>query len=263
MKRTRYYWSLIVSISKASFMSQIIYRTNGMMAFANMAVRILVFIFIYQIAFTNTSSISGWTKEEMFLFYGVFLLVDSIFDTFFSGSLQKVPEYIENGTLDQIISKPTNPIFLITFREFYYFKIVNIILSLGIIGLAWTNLKIDFSTINFLSFLILVSLGTMIYYSINLILATVSFHTVHTPFSELLESVGGIMRFPFNIFNSGIQFAFTFILPLIFVVTIPVEALLGIYSNITFLAPIIAIILLFLATKFWNFSLKKYTSASS
>ena len=244
-------------------MTRLAYRLNGLLIFVNMSLRFLMVVFLLQIAFLKTNAIAGWTKPEIFLFYGVFLLVDSIFDTFFAASLQKIPNLIEDGDLDFVLTKPANSLFIISFKEFYLLNFLNIIFSAIVISYAIKNLNIILLPINIILFAILIILGAIVYYSIYLILATISFHTIHTPFTELLESISGIMRFPLNIFGDKIKFIFTFILPLIFVVTVPAEAFMGLLSNLTILAPLMTALVFLVALKFWNFSLKRYSSASS
>lgn len=263
MKSFFYYLKVLYAIAKASVMARLAYRLNGILIFVNMAVRLLIVIIFLQIVFERTQSVGNWTKPEVFLFYGVFLLADSIFDTLFAASLQKIPEYVEDGDLDLILVKPANPLFLISFKELYLFNIVNIIFSILVINNAFQTLGLSLTFLNFIYFSILLIMGLTVYYSIYLILSTVSFYTIRTPFSEMLETLSGIMRFPLNIFGDGLQRFFTFVLPLIFVVTVPAKVLLGIFDKITLISPLAAIVLFCIAIKFWNFSLKRYSSASS
>jgi ABC-2 type transport system permease protein len=60
------------------------------------------------------------------------------------------------------------------------------------------------------------------------------------------------------------RFFFTFIIPVAFLTTIPAESILG-RTNISWVvgSGLLALGLLFISARFWQFALKFYTSASS
>ncbi len=263
MKRILYYLNAFRAIGKASLMQRLAYRLNGVLIIANLTANVIVVIALLEITFSRTNVVGDWTKPQIFLFYGVFLLIDSIFDAFFGSSLQKISDLIEDGNLDLVLTKPANALFLVSFRDFYVIQIINIIFSFLIVGYAFQQLGIALALTQIVIFIFLILSGLMIYYSIYLILATISFYTIRTPFTELLESLTGVMRFPLNIFGNSVKLLFTFVLPLIFIVTVPAQVLLGSIDHLTFIAPIVAALLFTIAIKFWKLSIKRYSSASS
>ena len=71
-------------------------------------------------------------------------------------------------------------------------------------------------------------------------------------------------QYPPEIFSQSIQYFFTFIIPVMIIVSIPVKAMLG---NLSLLwgvfALLYALIFIFIVFYFWQSSLKRYSSASS
>ena len=73
-----------------------------------------------------------------------------------------------------------------------------------------------------------------------------------------------VARYPAAIFNPLMRFVFTFIIPFAMMGFVPAEVMLGRISPLNLLWPIfLAVLFLFLSHWFWNFSLKRYSSASS
>lgn len=70
-------------------------------------------------------------------------------------------------------------------------------------------------------------------------------------------------QYPIDIYNKFIKILITVILPFAFVSYYPTMDYLGINTYMTYLSPIIAIILWIVAVKLWNFALKKYRSTGN
>lgn len=81
---------------------------------------------------------------------------------------------------------------------------------------------------------------------------------------DLFHEISQVGRVPVYVFQRGMRFIFTYIIPVAFIATFPVQVLLGRSDpKITVLALVLALISFFLSQKFWNFALKHYSSASS
>ena len=76
-----------------------------------------------------------------------------------------------------------------------------------------------------------------------------------------LTSLG---RFPIDIFRQPLRGILTYLLPVGIMISLPAKALMGLVSaSGVFFSFVLGLALVFLAIKFWNFALTKYTSASS
>jgi ABC-2 type transport system permease protein len=71
-------------------------------------------------------------------------------------------------------------------------------------------------------------------------------------------------RFPIGAYPAAYRFFFTFVIPVVFLTTIPAETLLGRVNPLWVVGGgCLAVILLLLSNRFWQFALRFYTSASS
>ena len=71
-------------------------------------------------------------------------------------------------------------------------------------------------------------------------------------------------RFPIDIYKEPIRSVITYLIPVGIMITLPAKALLGLVSPIGILESFgLGVVMIFLAIRFWNFAIKKYSSASS
>ena len=71
-------------------------------------------------------------------------------------------------------------------------------------------------------------------------------------------------RFPIDIYKEPLKGILTYLIPIGIMISLPAKALMGLVSLPGVLWSLgLGVIALFLAIKFWNFALTKYTSASS
>ena len=71
-------------------------------------------------------------------------------------------------------------------------------------------------------------------------------------------------RFPINAYSPGFRIFFTYVVPVVFLTTVPAEAMLGRMTTGWLLTSVILATGLFVAARiFWLIALRSYTSASS
>lgn len=76
-----------------------------------------------------------------------------------------------------------------------------------------------------------------------------------------LESLG---RFPVDIYKEPLRAIITYFIPIGIMITVPAKVLMGIIGPMGVVGSLaLGILAFYLATRFWNFALTKYTSASS
>jgi ABC-2 type transport system permease protein len=82
--------------------------------------------------------------------------------------------------------------------------------------------------------------------------------------TEVLRGLLEAGRYPLTAYPAAFRFFFTFIVPVLFMTTVPAQIALG--RDAWFLVGVsglLAIGLLYLSNQFWRFALRFYTSASS
>ena len=95
-------------------------------------------------------------------------------------------------------------------------------------------------------------------------IAATSIWFVKTGTTEVLRTLLASGRYPLSAYPPALRFLFTFLLPVAFLTTVPVEILLGqMQAGALILGVLLATTFFALSRSFWLFALRHYTSASS
>lgn len=222
-------------------------------------------IIMIQILFTQVKQLNGWSREEVLFLLGAYRVIKSICDVLYIHSLISLVSIVRNGELDYFITKPVNTQLLVSFRKVSLTDVINVIPGLAIMFYAGNLMHLNFGLGQVLIFVLGSFLGMVILYSLLFIVACLVF------WSGQFKSMGDIvliltepMSVPIGVYGPVIAQILTFVLPLVFVVTVPVEIFLGKTAEFyLFGGAFAALSSLLVSTWVWNYSLKHYTSASS
>jgi len=218
-----------------------------------------------EVVFRHTSALAGWDKGEIYLMTLFWILADELAMMIFGANLPQLPDTITDGKLDIYLTKPMSALFAISTKIFLVRSLYRFIME--IIILAAVIWKFDFAfNLLYVFFSILLGLaGIFVLYSFTLMLNTLAFwlhriDNVNVAIS-VLTSLG---KYPVEVLPRTMRIlAFTAI-PIAFTAYIPVAALTGRSSWHGILYALVFAGLFFWgAVKFWNFALKRYSSASS
>lgn len=227
---------------------------------------LLSFVIFIEIIFKNTDSVGTWNKGQIFMLFGTFLTVRSLMDILFTQNLGKIPELVRMGTMDFVLTKPVPSLFYVSARYLSLDELGSLAGAFGVIAYSVWLLKLQPSFLQFGAWMLLVLLGLVTLYSIQLLMMTLSFWLVRIDnISALTDTVVFIARYPPDIFPRLLGFFISYIVPLAFVAAIPASVLLGKRAAGPSLLAAFGIMALFLtvANVFWRFATRSYTSASS
>ena len=196
---------------------------------------------------------------------GVFYVILGFVAMFMSPSLNKTVEEVRDGTFDYILVKPVPSQFIATTRRFVLWHVTDIVLGFAVIVVAIRRLDVTLSVMVVAVFLAMIVTAISIVYAIWLGLTTLVFWFVRienvTMIFNLFYETG---RYPVEIFPFWLRQALTFIFPIAFITTVPARAITGREASwLTWAAPVVAVVAVLAASKFWRIGLSRYSSASS
>jgi ABC-2 type transport system permease protein len=267
MKR---YSRLLIAFWTNSLRQAVEFKTNFWTNVASNIGWMLALVTFIKLIFRNTDSVAGWSQPEMFILFGTYSMLRGLSDSLFYKNLSQMPTYIGSGEMDFILTKPVNSQFYVSVRYIQLEELGQSVAAVGSIayGVSTMPKPLEITTFEVLAYLTLGILAMVLFYSLNMLLMTLSFWLVRLEnLMVLADTVYGIARSPIDIwgvFGPLPKFILTYFLPLAFFATMPVRALLG--------APPIPILLtatglsaLFFTSSvfFWNYATKNYSSASS
>lgn len=231
---------------------------------------------LYEIIYRNVDFIQGWSREQYFAFMATGMLINSIVEMFFMPNCAHFSELIRTGNLDFALLKPIDTQFLISCEKVEFSMLNQMALAIGLLTYALIGIGTPISVGQVVAFIAFVGVGVMFFYSLMIAVAATSVWLGRNQgLYDFWFYITVFARYPRNIYGGVddsriepgelLQAAFTYVLPILLVVTVPAELMAkGLtdwrYPTIGFTASVMGLI----ASRFaFQWSLRGYRSASS
>lgn len=224
----------------------------------------IVFI---EVLFMYADKIGDWSKWEVVLLVGTHQIIGQIFQAFFYVNVANLPELVRTGRLDFMLLLPVDAQFAVSTRQFGLDNVVNALVGIAIVVFALIKLAVLPHATQIMTYLVALTLGVAIHYSIMFALATASFWIVRA--QGLIYgyyNLFNIARYPDVVFRGVFKLVFSWLIPVIIVANIPARLLM---RSLETPGPLLLQLLVAttfcvgLSRTFWHFALRRYSSASS
>lgn len=264
MKKLKKYLDIYKILAVHNFSILIVSRLDFALLLIGKIIQSVLEIIVIETVFTQTNSLLGYNRGEIFLFFAVFNLASVCTQALFYRGFWFTQRWVELGEFDRFLLYPVSEKFLNAFKVTDWIDITNIIPALAIFGYA-LNIAGPFLTQNWLMFAITFLCGLAAAFAILMSIAAANFFTPQVaPLLGIFRDLARSTRFPITIYPRYLETFLTLVVPVALISYVPTTAILGelSFNNFT-LVPIFTIILVLLATRFWNYALGHYSSASS
>lgn len=218
------------------------------------------------VIYMHTDQIGTWSKWQVVMLFGTSHFIQQIFTALFLTNLAGLSELIRTGKLDFMMLLPVNTRFLISLKQVDLGGFISSATGIVVIAYACRQLGYVPDFMSILGFLMLCVVGLVIHYSLMFLLTSVSFWTVRAQGIVWgYYNLFNISRQPDEAFHGLFKGFFTFILPMLLVVNVPVRVLIQKIASPSqlVLMLVMAIACWVASAAFWRFSVSRYTSASS
>ena len=262
-----YYLSIIWHFLRASLQQELAYSTNFVISLFYSLLGLVTGVIGIMVLFSQIESIGGWTFASTLSILGVFLTLSALRGLFISPSLDALAGMdgdVWTGNLDYQILRPIDIQFLASFRQWRPFALIDLVLGLGVIGVAVSQLQNTLTAAQVVSFIAALLLGLLVLYSLLLAFAGLVFWSPGFLFGWVFDGIFEMARYPVNLYPSWIRLVLTWIVPLGVMTTVPVRALTGVLAPELFVGSLVLGAALFIgATVLFRTGLRRYASASS
>lgn len=218
-------------------------------------------IFQYLI-FTKMKGYPGWNLNQIILFQGVMLLWLGIKDLLFGEIRGNMEAMIKGGGFDRLLLKPYSTLGIILTGGFYYQGIGSVIAGLVVTVISTKRLALSLSlwqigmTAGF--FLI----GILLYLSVTIIYCSVVILIVHMGrLGQILDRLLEFSQYPIEVFAPWVRMIAVILFPVALWIYFPTQMLLSRINSKVFASIASCILVFLISIKFWELSIKKYTSA--
>ena len=259
------YLKIIGTYFRLGALNELEYRANFWVQMLESTVNLIVALGGLAVVFAHTETLAGWSPNQLIALVGIYTLVAGFIRLVISPSLERFMADVREGTLDFTIIKPVDAQLLVSIQRIEIWKLVDIVLGFGVIGVALARMGQEIGFVDTAVFGIAIFSGVIIVYSFWLMLATLAFWFVRTEnLLVIFDAMYKAARWPVTIYPGWLRFTLTFMVPIAFAVTVPAEGLTGkLATNTLLLAVGLALAIFVVARLFWRFGIRFYSGASA
>ena len=214
--------------------------------------------------FRFTDSVAGWTYPELLVVVGLFFAVNGLRQAVFDPNLERMTEYVRNGTLDFLLTKPVDAQFMASFRHVGVYNLLDPLIGLGLaaVGLVLEGRGVGLGEIG--AFVVTIGAAVLILYALTLVSMALAIRLVSSEgLGEVTFAFVEAARFPVQLYRQPVQTLLT-VVPVAFLTTLPAEALLGrLAPGWLLAAPAVGVAAVLAASLGWRAALRGYSGASA
>ena len=223
-KYLRLYRLFFAQYLKTMMQSKVDFFMGFLAFFAEQALGIL----FISVIFSQIPALAGWGFHEILFVYG-FAQIPRGLDHMFTDLIWGLAnDMVIEGSFDRYILRPINPLFHICADKFQPDGLGELVVGGVIVIIAASQLTLAITPLWVLMFIISILLGTVIYTSIKLAFAALAFWVKDSgPILQVAYNSADFAKYPMDIYNAGIRFILTFIIPFAVVAYYPASYFLG------------------------------------
>ncbi len=221
--------------------------------------------FLYLI-FDKIPNLNGWTLSQLIFIYG-FAQIPRGIDHLFTDNIWLVAwRMVVNGDFDRYMLRPMNVFFQIICEKLQPDAVGELLIGTILIVMSLSKGIVIVDGMHIVMFIVSVIAGAVIYTSIKLLFASLSFWIKRSgPFLQVAYEMADFAKYPVEIYSKPIQFILTFVVPFAFVAYFPASYFLIQKSALMTVGIecLIAVILSILAYSVFKIGISKYESAGN
>ncbi len=221
--------------------------------------------FFFSIIYSYVDALGSFTREDVLIFLIITFLADTIYMLLFSGNLFSLNRLVVQGDLDFVLLKPINSQFFVSFRFVRSYALISIFFLTMILIRQCLIHSQHIEIINFLYFLISFTLGALIWYSIDFMIACLTFWFKNFTVGGWLSHE--LLKFsarPDTIYTGLVRKLLFSFIPMALISSVPARMLIyGFNLELLILQIMVATIMIFTTILVWKRGLLRYESASS
>lgn len=266
------------TFARNSIIREMMFRTNFLVETAASVMWVAANIGFYLLIFQYTPSIgagTGWGRYEFFIFLATSLMINSIVHTVFMPNADLLSERIRTGLLDFVLVKPIDTQLLVSFERLDLSTAGNFLVGLALLMFSLLQLGWTPGVIPVALYVFYLLCGVAILYSFMFSLAAT---TVWLGRNQTLYDFWFYLtifgRYPMEIYRGALgtplRLLFTYLLPILIVVNVPVRFLVRpLYPQTAtdWLLPgfalLAAVVCLWGCRRIFTAAIESYRSASS
>ena len=249
-------------MSRNAFLMVLVQKMTLVVFLIGKVVRFGLFGMFIIFLLKGTNSLAGYSLNQTLFFFLTFTLVDTISQFLFREVYRFRPQIV-SGSFDLVLAKPVNALFrsLMGGADVIDFITIPPI----IYAVIYIGGMLDPTFAEILIYLVLIINAVVISTAFHIAVLSLGILTTEVDHTIMIfRDTFSMGRFPVDIYREPLKGILTYFIPVAVMITVPARAIMGLTSPVGILSSLtIGAVALFFATRFWNYALRYYTSASS
>ncbi len=267
-----HYVRIWLTFARNALVREMTFRGNFLIELVTRAFWFAAQLVLFKVIIAKVRTINDWTEPEYFAFMATGMIINAIVEAFFMPNCANFSEMIRTGNLDFILLKPVDTQFLVSFERINLAMLNQLLLAGSLLGYSLWQIGRIPGPVAIGMYVVLLLAGVAVLYSLMLALASTSiWFGRNQGLYDFWFYVTAFARYPRSIYSGSaagevLLFAFSYVLPILLVVTVPARILLDKAiqpGHLTAVAILSAVLSLFLSRQIFRWSLNHYRSASS
>ncbi|RLS59278.1 MAG: hypothetical protein DWH91_00430 [Planctomycetota bacterium] len=267
------YWRLWWKFVTVSLSREMIFRWNFLVEVITTCFWMSAQLLLFEVIYSKVPRIQDWSRSEYFGFMATGMLINGFVEMLFMPNCANFSEQIRTGNLDFALVKPVDSQFFVSFQTVDLSSLVQCILSLGLLTYSLVTSGVTLTVGSVLMYTFLVVVAVAFFYSMMIALASAAvFMGRNQGLYDFWFYVTSFARYPGDMYRQGwageiFWFGFSFLIPILLVVTIPsrmvLQKTLSPHPGVILIVPAMTAISLWGARRVFQWALSHYRSASS
>lgn len=262
MKTLNKYFKIWWLMSRNSFAMVISQKLSLSFFLTGKIIRFLFFFSFLYFLLLGTNTLAGYSANQAIFFFLTFNLIDVITQFFFR-EVYRFRPMIVNGDFDLVLVKPISALFRVLMGGADVIDFITIPPLLAVTVYVGSLLHPTF--LHTTLYILLLLNGFIIATAFHIVVLAFAIITSEIDHTVMIyRDLTSLGRLPIDIYKEPLKGFLTYFVPVGIMMTLPVRAMIGLVSfGGIMIALLVGIIAIFLSLKFWNYALKRYSSASS
>ena len=267
-----HYGRVLATFFRNSIVREMAFRGNFLIEIVTNAFWFAAQLVFFTLIFGSVTEMNGWNRHQYFAFMATGMIINTLIEAFFMPNCANFSELIRTGNLDFALLKPIDTQFLISFEKLDLGALCHLLLPLTLLGYALRELGWPVEWPHVVMYFGLVGLGVAFFHSLMIVLAATSVWLGRNQgLYEFWFYITVFARYPRNIYEGSVsgdllRIVFSYVLPILLVVTVPAEVVVGKALEpwwIMRVSAVSALAGLYVSRRIFYLALKSYRSASS
>jgi ABC-2 type transport system permease protein len=262
VRRLTYYCGIWLRMSKNSFLIVLAQKKVLLIFLLGKVLRFVFFMVFIVFIVRGAGELASYTTNQTVFFFLTFLVIDTTAQFFFR-EVYRFRPLVVSGDFDLVLTKPVNALFRVLMGGADVIDLFTIPPLYAVTFYFGSLLNPDGLHVFF--YFILILGGLLIATAFHIFVLSLGIITLEIDHTIMVyRDITSMARFPIDIYRQPLRGVLTYLIPVGIMITLPAKSLMGLVSPVgVILSFFIGLIAIFLSTKFWNFALKRYSSASS